>query len=74
MRTTVTLEADIAAAVERLRRSDGIGVSEAVHRLARDGLARPGEASTYDHTSYDLGQRIDVANVGEVLSLLDEIG
>lgn len=73
MRTTVTLAADVAAAVEGLRRSEGVGVSEAVNRLVRDGLAKPAAASHYEHTSFELGQRIDVANIGEVLGLLDEV-
>lgn len=72
MRTTVTLEPDVAAAIEGLRRSEGVGVSEAINRLVRDGLARPAAESRYEHTSYALGQRIDVTNIGEVLSLLDE--
>ena len=74
MRTTVTLEGDVAAAVDGLRRSEGIGVSEAVNRLVRDGLARPAAAPRYEHTSFHLDQRVDVTNIGEVLSLLDEDG
>ena len=72
MRTTVTLDADVAAAVEGLRRSEGVGVSDAINRLVREGLAKPAAPSYYEHNSYALGQRIDVTNVGEVLSLLDE--
>lgn len=72
VRTTVTLAEDVAAAVEGLRRSEGIGVSEAVNRLVRGGLAKPATASKYEHTSYELGQRVDVTNIGDVLGLLDE--
>ena len=72
MRTTVTLAADVAAAVEGIRRADGIGVSEAINRLIRDGLAKPAAVPYYEHTSYELGQRIDVTNIGEVLGLLDD--
>ena len=72
MRTTVTLEDDVAAAVERLRSSDGIGVSDAVNRLVRDGLARPAPSKPYVHQSYDMGLKVDVTNVGEVLGWLDE--
>ncbi|WP_419919908.1 CopG family transcriptional regulator [Candidatus Poriferisocius sp.] len=72
MRTTITLAADVAAAVEGLRRCEGIGVSEAVNRLARDGLAKPNVVSRYQHASYEMGERIDISNIGEVLGLLDE--
>ena len=72
MRTTVTLAADVAAAVDGMRRDAGIGVSEAINRLVRDGLAKPTAAPRYEHSSYELGQRIDVTDVGEVLNVLDE--
>ena len=72
MRTTVTLADDVAATVERLRRSDGIGVSEAINRLVRDGLTKPETFTQYEHESYDVGLKIDVANIGEVLAMLDE--
>ena len=68
----MTLAADVAAAVEGMRRAEGIGVSEAVNRLVRDGLAKPAAVPRYEHSSYELGQRIDVTDIGEVLSLLDE--
>lgn len=73
MRTTVTLADDVAAAVQGLRREEGIGMSEAVNRLVRDGLARPAETPAYIHDSFDMGMKIDVTNVGEVLGMLDEL-
>ena len=72
MRTTLTLQDDVAAAVDRLRRSEGIGVSEAVNRLVREGLAKPKTVPSYEHDSYDMGQKLDVTNVGDVIGLLDE--
>ena len=72
MRTTLTLQEDVAAAVERLRRSEGIGVSEAVNRLVREGLAKPKNLPFYEHDSYDMGQKLDVTNIGDVIGLLDE--
>ena len=73
MRTTVTLADDVAAAVQGLRREEGIGMSEAVNRLVRDGLVRPAETPAYVHESFDMGMKIDVTNVGEVLGMLDEL-
>ncbi len=72
MRTTVTLDSDVAAAVERLRRDGGGGVSEVINRLIRAGLTRPHDAAPYHHATSDLGLKFDVANIGEVLDMLDE--
>lgn len=72
MRTTVTLADDVAAAVEGLRSSEGIGVSDALNRLVRDGLARPTPSRPYVHRSYDMGLKVDVTNIGEVLGWLDD--
>jgi Arc/MetJ family transcription regulator len=72
MRTTVLLDDDVAAAIEALRRREGLGLSEAVNRLIRAALARPPAATSYVHRSHDLGITVDVTNVAEVLDLLDE--
>lgn len=72
MRTTFTLEDDVAAEVERLRREEGIGISEAVNRLIRAGLAAPAKRRVYRNRSFDVGLKVDVADVASVLELLDE--
>lgn len=71
MRTTVTLDDDVAAEIERLRRVTGIGLSEAVNLLVRSGIARPTERPVYKQSATDMGQRIDVTDIGGVLELLD---
>lgn len=72
MRTTVDLADDVAAEVERLRREEGKGLSEAVNDLARAGMIRPKERKPYVHKSFRMGPaKIDVTSTGEVLSLLD---
>lgn len=40
MRTTVTIAPDVYAEIERLRREDGLGPSEALNQLARRGLSQ----------------------------------
>lgn len=71
MRTTINLDADVAAAAEQLRRKKHIGLSEAVNELARAGLrARPAQRSFRQRT-HDLGLLIDVSNVAETLDYLD---
>ncbi len=71
MRTTVTLDDDIAAAVSRLRRQRGVGVSEAINQLARAGLAVRPPRPPFRQRSVPLDLRIDVTNVAEALEQLD---
>lgn len=72
MRTTFTLDDDVAAAVEKLRREEGIGISEAVNRLIRSGMLKPVKRHRYRHRSTDLGIKVDVSDIGAVLELLDD--
>lgn len=72
MRTTFTLDPDVAAEVDRLRRREGIGISEAVNRLVRAGLVRRPSAEPYRHMTASVGIRVDVTDIGAVLDLLDE--
>ncbi|CAN5208975.1 ribbon-helix-helix protein, CopG family [soil metagenome] len=72
MRTTVTLEADVAAAVESLRRERHVGVSAAINELIRSGLGRASPGRTpFEQRTSSMGALIDVANVADVLELLD---
>jgi hypothetical protein len=72
MRTTLTLDDDVAAEVERLRREERLGLSEAVNKLARLGMV-PRQRPEYVHRSYPMGLKVDITCIGEVLSLLDEL-
>ncbi len=71
MRTTITLEDDVAAAVERLRRERGAGISDVVNQLVRAGLATRDNPKPYVHRSTRLGLKIDVDDIAEVLDVLD---
>jgi Arc/MetJ family transcription regulator len=71
MRTTVSLDDDVAAAVDELRRARHVGLSEAVNELIRQGLRTPRRRATFRPRSADLGLRVDVSNVAETLDLLD---
>lgn len=55
MRTTLTLDQDVVAEVERMRREDGIGLSEAVNTLIRRGLVSPRSQLSYEHRPVSLG-------------------
>jgi hypothetical protein len=72
MRTTITLSDDVAAAVEKVRRERGLGLSEAVNDLVRSGLtAEQHTTRQFRQQTYDLGAGVDVSNVAEALELLD---
>ena len=74
MRTTVTLDSDVAAALERLRKERSIGISELVNELIRAGLVGRPRRSRYRHRSRSVGLKIDVTNVAEALELLEGPG
>ncbi len=71
MRTTVVFDDDVAAAVERLRREKGVGLSDAVNELVRAGLRVKTPRRTFRQRTGSLGLRIDVSNVAEALETLE---
>lgn len=71
MRTTVELDPDTAAAVERLRKEQGLGVSEAVNELLRRGLLPTKAAKRFRQQTFRMGAKIDVSNVAEALEILE---
>lgn len=73
MRTTINIAPDVEAEIERLRREEGLGISEAINVLARRGMAAGGAKRPEVRVKpVDVGLRIDVTNVAEVLDLLDD--
>ena len=74
MRTTITFDDDVAAAIDAARRSSGAGVSEIVNQLVRKGLAAPSAARPrFKQRTHALGLKVDITNVAEVLEMLDEL-
>ncbi len=71
MRTTLVLEEDVAAAVQRLRQERSLGLSEAVNQLIRAGLRVKQTAKPFHQRSEPMGLRIDVANVADALEQLE---
>lgn len=71
MRTTITFDDDVAAALERLRREKGLGISDTVNELVRAGLRVKRPRRTFHQRSSSLGLRIDVSNVAEALETLE---
>lgn len=71
MRTTVTFASDVAAAVARLQRERGRGVSDAVNELIRRGLANPDSRKRFRQKANAMGEPLlplnDVAGLLDVL-------
>ena len=73
MRTTIDLDPDVLAAVERLRAELKLGLSAAVNTLARRGLTAPRADYVYTPITFAMHSRLDdLDNIGEVLELLDQ--
>lgn len=72
MRTTVTLAPDVASEVARIRRDRGVGLSEALNELARRGMVGREPADTFTQATYPMRMKVDVANIGDVLDVLDD--
>jgi len=70
VRTTIEFDDDVAAAVARLRRERGTGVSEVVNDLVRSGLIPRGETTTFRQPTRRLGIKVDVSNIAETLDVL----
>ena len=78
MRTTLTLEDDVAALLERVRKARKLGLKEAVNEAMRRGLAqmsgveRPRQP--FRTRSVDLGRCLvgSIDDVGEVLSVAED--
>lgn len=73
MRTTIRLDPEVAAAAERLRREQNIGLGEAINELARAGLARQPKTTRFRQRTASVGLKIDVTNVADALELLDQM-
>ncbi|MCY7417881.1 MAG: ribbon-helix-helix protein, CopG family [Chloroflexi bacterium] len=75
MRTTISLDDDVQTAVDRLRRDEGIGMSEAVNRLVRGGLVRATRGRDkpvrFVQQTARLGIRLDVTSIADTLEHLD---
>ncbi len=71
MRTTITLEPDVAALVERRMKETGASFKTVVNDLLRDGLA-PKTRTSFEMPTFDLGPaRVDLSRPHTVLAEFD---
>ena len=77
MRTTLTLDDDVAALLKRLRRARGGGFKDLVNKALREGLKHmsspPKKRRPFQTRSADLGRCLvgNVDNVAEVLAVAE---
>jgi len=71
MRTTIEFDDDTARAIDELRRSEGLGVSEAVNELVRRGLLPRPPGTRFEQRTESMGLKIDVSNVADALEILE---
>ena len=73
MRTTLTIDDDVAAVLVRLRKARGAKLRDLINEALRRGLEdmsrRPKERRPFRTRSVDLGPSID--NVSELLSIVE---
>lgn len=73
MRTTITLEDDVAAAVDAIRRERRVGASDVVNELIRQGLTAPRSRHQFHQRTASMGLRLEVGNVADALEVLDGV-
>ena len=71
MRTTVEFDEESTAAIERLRREEGLGLSEAVNALVHRGLVERDPQVEFRQKTRMLGIRVDVSSVADALEALE---
>jgi len=77
MRTTLTIDDDVAATLERLRRNRDASLKDLINEALRRGLhdmeAPPTQRKPYQTRSVDLGTpRIpNIDNIAEVLAIIE---
>lgn len=79
MRTTLTIEDDIAVQLERLRRRGDASLKDVINEALRRGLrnmdARPRKNKPFKTRAFDLGEPlINLDNVAEALAYLEGEG
>lgn len=70
----MTLDDDVAAAVDRVRIKRSIGVSAAVNDLIRAGLVARKDAEPFVQKTSPGGLRIDVRDIATALDVLESDG
>jgi len=77
MRTTLTIEDDVAAELDELRRKHDVSLKEFVNDVLRQGLRamdQPKKRKPFRTRTFSMGEPlINIDNIGEVLNYLDRV-
>ncbi len=65
----MNLADDVLPGIGDLRRTRGVGVSEAVNELIRAGLARRSTPKPFRQRTHDMGVGADVTNVWQAIEV-----
>lgn len=77
MRTTLTLDDDVAAALEQIQKTDNLTLKAAVNRALRAGLkelaSTERKGKPFQTRSFDVGRCLigNLDNIGEVLAIAE---
>lgn len=71
MRTTITLDDDVAAAVDQRRREGDKGISEVVNELVRKGLTVKEPRTPFVQKTHPMGAKMNLDDIAEVLSEIE---
>jgi len=79
MRTTLTIDDDVAAQLERLRRSRDVSLRDLINDVLRRGLremgARPKKREPFRTRAFDMGAPlVNIDNVAEALAYAEGEG
>jgi hypothetical protein len=73
MRTTLTIDDDIAAALERLRRAEDKSLKELVNETLRRGLERPNVPARKPKRSWTRPVSLGRCLIGDIVSVSEAI-
>lgn len=71
-RSAFSLDSDVAIEVQRLRREEGLGLSEAINTLIRRAMTNLEPPEPYEHKTAPIGIKVDITNIADVLEVLDD--
>ncbi len=73
MRTTVTLDPDVATLIKRVMRERGLTFKQAVNEAIRAGMAPRSAYAAAEHATYDLGEPlVDVTKALRLAGQLED--